>query len=147
MKKTTLILSLTASLAISTTGCTPTHTVRGNFLQDYQIAEVEVGKDTPSDVMQKLGSPTTRAPFDNRIWYYIGQETEKRGILDPDVTDERIIVVTFNDRGVVETMEDVDNQRLDLPYVKRKTPTSGNEMTAVQQLVGNLGRFNKATNE
>jgi hypothetical protein len=33
--------------------------------------------------------------------------------------------------------------REDVPYVREKTPTSGQEMTVLQQFVGNLGRFNK----
>ena len=44
-------------------------------------------------------------------------------------------------------IEDVDNQRIDLPYARDKTPTTGNEITAVQQLLGNLGRFNRAPEE
>lgn len=128
-------------------GCTPTKAVRGNILQDYQIQEVKAGIDTRSDVLHKLGSPTTQAPFDENVWYYLGQTTEKRGILDPEVTEERVVVVLFNDAGIVEAIEDVDNQRIDLPYARDKTPTTGNEITAVQQLLGNLGRFNRAPEE
>ena len=42
-------------------------------------------------------------------------------------------------------MEKVDPklaQNVDI--VTRKTPTAGKEFTAVQQFVGNLGKFNKA---
>lgn len=123
--------------------CTPTHTVRGNLLEDYQLAEVIPGQDSRTDVLRKIGSPTTKAPFDDNVWYYLGQETEKRGILDPEVVEERIIVVFFDQEGLVERIEDVDNQRLDLPYSRSKTPTSGNEITVLQQLMGNLGKFNK----
>ena len=133
-----------AALSVSVLGgCTPTHHVRGNMLQDYQIAEITPGKDTRSDVLRKFGSPTTKATFDESIWYYLGQETEKRGILDPEVVEERIVVVFFDDEGVVQDVKDVDNERVDLPYVRRKTETSGNEITVMQQFLGNLGKFNK----
>lgn len=123
--------------------CAPTHNVRGNIIQDYQLDEIQVGLDTQSDVLRKLGSPTTKAPFDENTWFYIGQETEKHGILDPKVTSERIIHVSFNSAGILETFQDLDTQRLDLPYVRRETPTSGNSVTALQQFLGNLGRFNR----
>ena len=141
MNKLTLLSGATL-LLLGMGGCTPTHKVHGNLLQDYQLEKVVVGEDTQSDILVKLGSPTTVAPFNNNKWYYMGQETEKRGILDPEVKEERIVIVTFED-GKVANIEDMDKNRLDLPVVRRKTPTSGNEMTMMQQLLGNLGRFNK----
>jgi outer membrane protein assembly factor BamE (lipoprotein component of BamABCDE complex) len=146
MKKIGLTGGIALALAF-TGGCTPTRNIRGNILQDYQLAEVQVGVDTQSDVLHKFGSPTTKAPFDENVWYYFGQETEKRGILDPEVTSEKVIAVVFNDNGIVEHIEQVDNDRMDLPYVRRKTPTSGHEMTVMQQLLGNMGRFNKEEGE
>ncbi len=128
--------------AISIAACTPTTNVRGNIIEDFQLKEVVPGIDGRSDVLKKLGSPTTKATFDDNVWYYIGQETEKRGILDPEVMSERIVVVTFSDEGIVDTIQDVDNSRVDLPIARDKTPTSGNEVTVMQQFLGNLGRFN-----
>lgn len=136
-------IALTAALLGA---CTPTQNIRGNMLQDYQLVEVKAGQDTRSDVLRKLGSPTTTAPFDDNVWYYLGQETEKRGVLDPEVKNERVVAVIFDESGVVTEIQDIDNQRVDLPYVRRKTPTSGNEVTFTQQLLGNLGKFNKAGN-
>lgn len=124
-------------------GCTPTFDVRGNLLDKQTIAEVQVGVDTQSDVLRKLGSPTTKAPFDDNIWYYMGQRTEKKGILDPKILEERVIRTTFNAEGVLASIEDVSNKRENIPYISDKTPTSGNEMTVMQQLLGNVGRFNK----
>lgn len=122
--------------------CTPTYNVRGNLIQDYQIADIKAGKDTRSDILKKLGSPTTKAPFNEDIWYYMGQEMSKKGIFDPEVVAERIIVVAFNEEGIVQRMEEVKGNRMDIPYQERKTPTTGNEYTIMQQLVGNLGKFN-----
>lgn len=140
MKKTPLMITALL-VSASLLACTPTHKVHGNFLKDHQIETVETGVDTQSDILRKLGSPTTVAPFNNNVWYYIGQETEKRGILDPEVKDERIVMVAFKN-GYVDQVTDVDNQRQDIPYVRRETPTSGTEMNAIQQFLGNLGKFN-----
>lgn len=138
MKKILVLAGITAALM----ACTPTQNVRGNLLQDYQLAEVQPGVDTQADVLHKLGSPTTRAPFDDNVWYYLGQETEKRGILDPEVKKERVVAVAFTPEGVVSEVRDIPNSREDIPYVREKTPTSGNDITVMQQLLGNLGKFN-----
>lgn len=141
------ILSLALLAVTALSGCAPTRDVRGNLLQDEQVAEVVKGQDTRSDVLRKLGSPTTKAPFDDNVWYYLGQETEKRGVLDPEVTDERVVVVFFDGEGIVQDVQDVDNARTEIPYIRRKTQTSGNEVTVLQQFFGNLGRFNTEETE
>ncbi len=124
------------------TACSPVTSQHGNMLQDFQVEEVKPGEHTRSDVLRILGSPTTQSTFNNNIWYYIGQETEKRSILDHEVTDERIVAVAFDENGVVQTLEHLDGDRENIPYTRTKTPTHGNDLTFMQQLLGNLGRFN-----
>lgn len=139
MKKT--ILLVTVSLLAA--ACTPTQAVRGNIVEDYRLSEITPGVSTRQNVLKSLGSPTTQAPFDDSIWYYIGQKTEKTGIFDPKVTEEKIVVVAFDEDGVVQQAEVVDADRINIPRVRKKTPTGGNEVTPLQQMLGNLGKFNR----
>lgn len=141
MKNTQLFL-LTLGTATLIGGCTPTVAKRGNIIEDYQLSEVVEDVHTRKDVLRIMGSPTTRAPFDENIWYYIGQYTEKRGILDPEITDERIIIVTFNNKGIVDTITEKEKGRIAIPIAREKTQTHGNELTVMQQLLGNMGKFN-----
>ncbi len=137
MRKKSEFLIGAALLALGFSGCTlPTLAVRGNMLQDYQVADVTVGQDTQSDVLRKLGSPTTKAPFDDNIWYYMGQKTEKHGILDPKIDEEKIYQVTFNDQGVVTAVQNVTQPRVAVPYDKDKTPTTGSELTPLATASG-----------
>lgn len=129
--------------ATLTAGCSPTVAQRGNLLEDYQLQEVKPGISTRSDVLRLLGSPTTQSTFDDKVWYYLGQETAKKGILDPQITKERIVVVSFDDAGVVNKISDVNPQRVDIPVERSKTTTQGNDITIMQQLLGNVGKFNK----
>lgn len=139
-------LSALALLAIlaGTAACTPTEAVRGNMVEDYRMKEIVPGVSSRTNVLQSLGSPSTHAPFDDNVWYYIGEKTEQTGIFDPKVVDKKIVVVAFNDDGIVEDIQNVNAGDIDVPYVRRKTPTSGNDITVLQQLLGNVGRFNKA---
>ncbi|MEM6781892.1 MAG: outer membrane protein assembly factor BamE [Pseudomonadota bacterium] len=132
-------------LALS--ACTPTQATRGNIVEDHRMEAIIAGESSRTDVLRNMGSPTTQAPFDDNIWYYIGQKTEKHGIFDPEVVEEKIVVVAFNDEGIVQDVQEVDSDRVDIPVVRRKTPTGGHEVTLMQQLLGNVGRFNAPTNE
>ena len=140
LHRSLLLLTLTAATLAA---CTPTQATRGNIVEDFRMAEIIPGTSTRTSVLQSLGSPTTEAPFDENVWYYIGQKTEKTGIFDPKVVDKKIVVVAFNQDGIVETINQVDADQIDVPHVRRKTPTSGNEITVMEQLLGNVGRFNK----
>lgn len=138
----TQLLILGTCGALTLAACAPTVAQRGNMLEDFQIESVKAGESTRSDVLRALGSPTTKSPFDERTWYYIGQETEKRGILDPEVVKERIIVVNFDAEGFVVSINEAKNGRVDIPYARSKTPTHGNDDSLLQEFLGNLGKFN-----
>ena len=135
-------LCLTSVAALSIAACTPTQANRGNIVEDFRMNEIVEGVSTRTNVLKSLGSPTTKAPFDDNIWYYIGQKTEKTGVFDPKVVEEKIVVVAFNEEGIVDVIEEVDAERMDIPRVRRKTETGGNEVTVMEQLLGNVGRFN-----
>ena len=140
MKTIALLLGSVAFIG----ACTPTQSQRGNMVEDFRMAEITPGISTRTNVLKSLGSPTTTAPFDENIWYYIGQKMEKKGIFDPQVVEEKVVVVTFNEEGIVDQMQEIDQNRLNIPKSRDKTPTGGNEVTVLEQLLGNVGKFNRA---
>lgn len=144
--KNKLKIAFYCLMIVNITACSPVTAQRGSMLADYQIEEIKVGEHSRSDVLRLIGSPTTQSTFNTDIWYYIGQETEKHGILDSEVVKERVIVVSFDKEGIVQSLEDGTGDRMDIPYARTKTPTHGNELTFTQQLLGNLGRFNAPQN-
>ena len=138
--KTLILLSVISLTLLG--ACTPVVATRGNLLEEYQMKEVLPGIDGKDDVVRKIGSPTTMAPFDDNTWYYMGQRTEKRGILDPKLVQEKIVVVKFDADGKVGSVAERREGREDVPIVQRTTPVTGNEFTFLQQMLGNIGKFN-----
>ncbi len=58
----------------------------------------------------------------------------------------QIVFVSFAEDGRVDeigTLSEVDGRQITL--VDRETPTAGQEFTVLQQLLGNLGRFNQTS--
>lgn len=131
-------------ILLSFTACSPITAQRGNMLKDTQVEQVVVGQSTRTNVLQILGSPTTQSTFNPNVWYYIGQETEKHSIMDSKVVVEKIVAVHFDEEGIVEYVGKPSAEREDVNYARSKTPTHGNELTFMQQLLGNMGRFNGA---
>ncbi|MBU6235048.1 MAG: outer membrane protein assembly factor BamE [Alphaproteobacteria bacterium] len=139
MKKILLL----AATALALTACAPTRDVNGVYLSPDDVAKIQVGA-TRSDVLQALGTPSTTAVFDDNTWYYVGQKTEKKAFFDTKVTEQKVYEVKFGEDGTLASIQEVNGNAVDVPLVRRKTPTSGHDLTAAQQLLGNLGRFNKS---
>lgn len=143
--KSTAALALAAGIAAGTAACDRKVAVRGNMPDPEVVLEVQPGYSNRNDVLQILGSPSTVSTFQDDIWYYIGYRTEQFAFLEPDVVDRSVLVVAYNDAGVVDdtrlyTVEDGEI----IDPVSRETPTEGRELTILQQLFGNIGKFPSA---
>ncbi|MHA1563739.1 MAG: outer membrane protein assembly factor BamE [Alphaproteobacteria bacterium] len=133
------VISLTLALA----ACSPAIHSRGYVPDEEALATLEPGQSNRADVSETLGSPSAEGTFDKSVWYYVSERTETVAFLRPKVIERTIVAVTFDDTDRVEdifTYTKADGKPVKL--ISRVTPTSGNELTILQQLFGNLGRFN-----
>ena len=123
--------------------CTPEITNHGYHLDEAALAQLEPGRTTRDGTLELLGSPSSVALFDDNVWYYVSQRSERMSFYQEEVVDQKVVTVTFDERGVVR---DVARQDLDdafeVSLIDRETPTAGNELGILEQFLGNLGRFN-----
>jgi outer membrane protein assembly factor BamE (lipoprotein component of BamABCDE complex) len=144
LERNALNFVLTA-LAVSMTlaACTGRLDTRGNLADPEVVGQITPGQSTRGTVQDLLGSPTTVATFNDRTWYYIGRKTEKLAFFKPDVLEQEVVAVRFDPNGVVENVKvyGAEDAR-EIKLVDRTTPTAGKELTVLQQLLGNVGRFN-----
>ena len=128
--------------AVSLSACGTGARITGNMPDPDVVAEIRPGATRQGDVAGLLGSPSAVSPFEERTWYYIGQRVESFAFFKPTVLERRVLVVSFNDSGVVEAMQTLDlADGRDVDPVGRITPTEGEDLTILQQIFGNLGRF------
>jgi outer membrane protein assembly factor BamE (lipoprotein component of BamABCDE complex) len=129
--------------ALALLACSPTIATHGHRLDEQALAGIEPGHSSRQEVAQLLGSPSARSTFGDSPWYYVSQRTEQLSFYQADVTDQDVVVISFDEQGVVSSIErhDLDEAR-EIELVSRETPTSGNELNDLEQFVGNIGRFN-----
>jgi outer membrane protein assembly factor BamE (lipoprotein component of BamABCDE complex) len=139
----TIRVSLLAGfLALGLGACAEDIRVRGNMPDTTVVARINPGIHTRGDIESLLGSPSTVSTFQDSTWYYIGQKSTQFAFFEPEVLERRVLVVSFDKSGFVETTriyELADGHIID--PVDRITPTEGRDYTFMQQLIGNLGRF------
>jgi outer membrane protein assembly factor BamE (lipoprotein component of BamABCDE complex) len=140
--RSVLMLTAIISVGAAATACAPVVSRQGFQVQDSSPRDVKVGEDTKSSVLAKLGSPSAVSTFEPNIWYYISQTAETYTYHKPQVSARDVVVITFdksNDQvAKVDTLALKDGKHL--AYNRRETPTRGREMTALEQLLGNIGR-------
>jgi outer membrane protein assembly factor BamE (lipoprotein component of BamABCDE complex) len=122
-----------------------TKTNQTGYVKEAEITEaVIIGQSSRDDVREKLGSPSSQSTFGTETWYYISGHTEAVAFFTPDIVEQEVIRVEFNDSGIVSDVKKLskkDGKEFDL--VKRTTPTEGHSMGIMEQLLGNIGRFNR----
>ncbi|MCG5239168.1 outer membrane protein assembly factor BamE [Azospirillum doebereinerae] len=127
---------------LAASGCAPTVATRGNLTDPELVAELQPGQSRRDDVAAVLGTPTSVGTFDPNVWYYIGQKTEKTAFFQPEVVERRVVIVRFDDAGTVREIKKLDKSNgQDIEMVDRSTPTAGREMSFLEQMMGNVGRF------
>ena len=119
--------------------------MRGNRVDADQLKELVPGTSTRTDVTALIGSPTARATFDDNTWIYISEVTRPRIGRVQGVLSQDIVVLSFNEQGVLSDVKRLNQEdALPVTVVARTTPSPGTEASFLQQLFGNIGRFNAA---
>ncbi len=124
------------------TGCAETIHTRGNLPDPKVVAAIEPGEHTRAQITQMLGTPSTVATFEREIWFYIGGRVKSQSFFDPEVLERKVLTIQFDKRGVVKEVNNFDATKIEkIELVQRETSTKGKELTLLQQLIGNIGRF------
>ncbi|APH54305.1 Lipoprotein (SmpA/OmlA family) [Granulibacter bethesdensis] len=149
MRRTATISRALAALTLSATllgGCSffaPDRVVRGNKVDVDLLKELTPGTSTQADVASLLGSPTTKATFDNNQWVYITQTTEMQIAGTNDILQQNVVTISFDQNGVLKNIKLYGkDDAAPVSVVRRATPSPGSEASWMQQLFGNVGRFN-----
>jgi outer membrane protein assembly factor BamE (lipoprotein component of BamABCDE complex) len=144
MPPTARRLMLTACLLLaSCSWLMPPPQVRGNKVDPELLKELTPGVSSKADVTAVIGSPTARATFDDNTWLYISEVTQQRIGRTLGRLDQNVVVLNFDDKGVLQTVQKVGkDEALPVAVVARTTPSPGTEASFMQQLLGNIGRYN-----
>jgi len=127
----------------SVTACTAIIDVRGNVPAADRLEQIKPGQTTRAEVATLVGTPASKTTFGDNAWYYISSKIETYAFFDPEELERHVVEITFNPKSdIVESVRSLelkDGQEVRL--VSRETPTAGKDMSVLEQLIGNFGRF------
>ncbi|OYX56877.1 MAG: cell envelope protein SmpA [Brevundimonas subvibrioides] len=142
MNKVVVRLAILVALAPLAVACAPVVGNHGFQVIDVNPKDIVIGTDTKSTVLAQLGSPSAVSTFEDNIWYYISQTTERYTYNRPQVSQRNVTAITFNEAD--DKVAEIRNLNLEdgqqIAMERRETPTRGRQLTILEQLLGNVGR-------
>jgi outer membrane protein assembly factor BamE (lipoprotein component of BamABCDE complex) len=129
--------------ALALAGCGFPTNERGNLPKADLLAQIKPGVTDKNSVKALLGTPSSVAAFDGDTWYYISKEERQIAFLKPEVLNQQVYAVHFDDKGIVTEVshKGLDDAQSMTPNPSA-TPAPGREFTFLEQLIGNFGKFN-----
>ena len=129
-------------LVLAVSACSPRAHTRGNLPDPKKVSQLKAGDISREEVIEFLGSPSSRSSFGDEVWFYISEQTETFAWFEPEIKNRQVLALHFDKDGTLNKIEvsGLDQANSVIP-IDRKTPTHGNKMTVLEQIVGNFRRF------
>lgn len=136
--RTAIAAASIAALAAAS-GCAPTTQVHGYVPPPSDVSRIAPGVDTMATVEEVLGRPSSSGLLRDSAWFYVQSVFENYAYNPPRVVDRTVLVVSFNDNGVVTGIDrfGVEQGRI-VNLTSRTTETGGRQLGVLEQLFGNL---------
>lgn len=129
-------------LVVAIGACSPRAQTRGNLPDPELVEQLKEGDISREEVAEFLGSPSSITAFGDEVWFYISEQTETLAWLEPEIINRQVLALYFDKDGILTKVDKVGLEEAHkLAPVERQTPTHGNKLTFLEQLVGNFRRF------
>ena len=134
---------LAVGTALLLAACEPRVSNHGYVPEPEQLARIELGVHNRLEIAEILGTPSTAALFGPDTWLYITERREEHAFFAPEIVDQSVVAIAFDDDGVAQEMASFSiEDGIVVDPVSRVTPTYGKQLGLLEQLFGNIGRFN-----
>ncbi|MDI9349910.1 MAG: outer membrane protein assembly factor BamE [Candidatus Symbiobacter sp.] len=123
-------------------GCKPNIQRQGKLADPEAVALLRTGLSR-SDIVDLLGTPSSKDPFDPRVWYYISRQTRAIAFWDPSVLDQAVVKIRFDATDHVASIDQKIGTKdlVDISPNSRQIPSQGHSLGVLTQIFGNIGRF------
>ena len=132
----------TGLLTATIMACAPVIDNRGYFFDDRSVDNIEKGVTNKEAVRETFGSPSSESVLNNGAYYYIYSRFVTESYRAPEEVDRKVLAIYFDENNTVRDLAVYGlEDGIIVPIVARTTQTQGSELTALQQIFGNVGRF------
>jgi outer membrane protein assembly factor BamE (lipoprotein component of BamABCDE complex) len=115
----------------------------GYTFKSEKIDQIKVGSTSQDYVKNTLGSPSIVSVYGDSTWYYISTEYETIAFLKPKVKNQQVVAIKFDSDNTVSDIKQYSaKDAKDIKLISDTTRTGDSDISLIEQLLGNVGRFN-----
>ena len=120
--------------------CISKKIINGNLPDADTISLLKIGQDDKSSVTQILGEPSFKGSLGDNAYYYLGSLKSKTAFLNPNVEEQYILELKFNNSNKLKNIYFYDKSlSTDVAMSSLETKTEGSKQSFFQQILGNFG--------
>ena len=131
-------------IALFFSACTLKKVVRhhGVHYLNKKREKLTINKTNKNDILEILGSPSTKSALDNDVWIYIERSSDSSTLLTFEgekMLINNVLVLEINSRGILENKEFLDiNNMQDIKFTKKTTENLYKKNTFVYDFLSSL---------
>jgi outer membrane protein assembly factor BamE (lipoprotein component of BamABCDE complex) len=112
-----------------------------HFLNKKQ-EKLTVNQSNRNDILELLGSPSTRSTFDNDLWIYIERETKRPSILvfgQEEVIINNVLLLEIDNMGILHKKEFLDVTKMEnIKFTERVTESQYKQRTFLYDFLSSM---------
>ncbi|MEZ5779462.1 MAG: outer membrane protein assembly factor BamE [Paracoccaceae bacterium] len=129
-----------ALMLVALAACTAQYQNHGYVPRDQDLEKIVVGEATRETVAQAVGRPSSTGLLTGGAWYYVGSRFRHYAGRAPQEIDREVVVVSFDEGGVVENIERFGLEDGKAVVISRRVTDSNIKgLSFLRQLLGNIG--------
>jgi len=131
------------AIAGTLSACSPRVYSGGNKVLAEKLERIKPGEVSKSQVKNILGNPSSQSLYGQSTWFYISDTRETFAFYKPEETERQVVAISFDPQNMVERVAEYglkDGKQVIVS--EKKTPTAGHDYNFLEQMMGNIGRFN-----
>jgi outer membrane protein assembly factor BamE (lipoprotein component of BamABCDE complex) len=131
-------------IALFFSACSLKKVVRhhGVHFLDKKQEKLIVNKTNKNDILEILGSPSTKSTFDNDVWIYIERKSDNSALLTfgkEKMIVNNVLLLEINNKGMLKKKEFLDiNNMLDVKFTEQTTSDLYKKNTFVYDFLSSL---------
>ena len=128
--------------ALLLSACSAMIDVHGDAVDPDALAALKPGETLYTEVLQILGSPSSKTIFDGEDWIYLHSKQERIAFLKPKEIERTLTILKFNHDGVLQRIEiKTLAQGREITPNPETTQTDENSLSVLDQMISNVGRM------
>ena len=131
---------LVSFILINFSSCINKKLVHGNLPEADLVSIIKIGEDSKKKIIKILGEPSFEGVLGDNSFYYYGAVNEKLAFLKPELHDQIILELNFNNNNTLNKVFIYDKYNtVNVAMSNKETRYYGYKDSVIKQILSNFG--------